>query len=245
MATTPIEAVIHSLEPGSKVKLISIDCREFGGEVYRFHNYNVPYTEEELLNFKDLITPIPPKAIMWQGEAFACWPYEFNGVEQDGTGSSPSPTLRVSNFEGYVSALCFQLQNLFKAKVTEHTTFQPYLDGEEDADPTQEFTQTWYISRKSEEDDQVVSWELSSPADMTGQQLPKRLITSMCHWALNGQYRGPDCGYTGTKYFTEKGEPTDNPAEDVCGALCMDCKMRFGEEEQIPFGGFIASSLII
>lgn len=245
MATVPIEGVIQSLEPGAKVKLIAIDCTEFGGEVYRFHNYNVPYTEEELLKFQNLITDIPPKAIMWQGEAYSCWPYEFDGIEQDGTGSSPTPTLRVSNFESYVSSLCFQLQNLFKAEVTEYTTFQPYLDGEEDADPTQYFSQTWYISRKSEENGEVVAWELSSPADVTGQQLPKRLITSMCHWALNGAYRGPDCGYTGTLYFTEKGEPTDNPVLDVCGGLCKDCKDRFGEENEIPFGGFIASSLII
>lgn len=245
MATVPIEGVIQSLEPGAKVKLIAIDCTEFGGEVYRFHNYNVPYTEEELLKFQNLITDIPPKAIMWQGEAYSCWPYEFDGIEQDGTGSSPTPTLRVSNFDSYVSSLCFQLQNLFKAEVTEYTTFQPYLDGEEDADPTQYFSQTWYISRKSEENGEVVAWDLSSPADVTGQQLPKRLITSMCHWALNGAYRGPDCGYTGTKYFTEKGEPTDNPALDVCGGLCKDCKDRQGEENELTFGGFIASSLII
>lgn len=244
MATTPIEAVIQRLEPGSKVKLISIDCTEFGGEVYRFHNYNVPHTEQELLAYKDLITDIPPKAITWQGNVYSCWPYEFNGVEQDGTGSSPTPTLSVSNLDGYVSALCFQLQNLYKAKVTEHITFEPYLDGHSDADPTQEFTQNWYISRKSGEDDMTVSWDLASPADMTGQMLPQRLITSMCHWALNGGYRGPDCGYTGTRYATSDGTPTDNPVEDSCGGLINDCKYRFGEEEELGFGGFIASSLI-
>lgn len=244
MATTSIDLKIQSLEPGAKVKLLAIDCTEFGGEVYRFHNYDIPYTEAELTAYIGLDTEIPPKAIMWQGESYACWPYEFDGIELDGTGSSPSPSLSVSNFDGYVGSLCRQLQNLFKAKVTEFTTFEPYLDGHEDADVTQFFSQTWYISRKSNEDEDTVGWDLSSPADFEGQRLPKRLITSMCHWAMNGGYRGPDCGYTGTRYATEDGTPTDDPAKDVCGGLCRDCKYRFGEEEPISFGGFIASSLI-
>jgi lambda family phage minor tail protein L len=243
MAVVDIHQTIQNLEAGNKVKLIEVDCTEFGGSVLRFHNYNVDYTEAELLALAGAAS-IPPKAIMFQGKAYSCWPYELTGMDQDGTGSSPTPTLTVANLDGTISSMCLQLQNLFEAKVTEHTTFLPYLDGNSDADPTMEFTQTWYISRKSNEDNVSVSWDLSSPADLTGQQLPRRQIHSMCHWALNGQYRGADCGYTGTNYFTDKGVPTANPALDVCGGLCSDCKLRFGAEQPLNFGGFIASSLI-
>ena len=244
MAINNIRDVIHTLEPGAKVKLIEVDCTEFGGDVLRFHNYNIDYTQEELEAFQASGDEIPPKQIMWQGEAYSTWPYQLTGIEWDGTGKSPLPTLEVSNIDGSISNLCIQLQNLFGAKVTEHTTFRQYLSDGEDPDETMEFTQNWYITRKSGENMSTVSFELSSPADFTGVMFPRRQIYSLCHWAMNNAYRGPDCGYTGTKYFTIKGEPTDNPAEDECGGLCLDCKLRFGEEQPLPFGGFIGSSLI-
>lgn len=245
MANVDIHEVIQSLEPGSKVKLIEVDCTEFGGDILRFHNYQVPHTEEELIEYqRQGVDVIAPKPIMWKGQRYDCWPYKMDGVEMDGTGSSPTPNLQVANIDGSVSNLCLLLQNLFLAKVTETTTFEQYLDGGSDPDPEMCFTQTWYISKKIGENEQFVSFEMSSPADLTGQKLPRRQVYSMCHWALNGGYRGPDCGYTGSVFFTDKGEPTDNPALDSCGGLCSDCKLRFGADNQLPFGGFIASSLI-
>lgn len=244
MANRDIKDVIQKLEPGQKVKLIEVDCTAFGGSVYRYHNYNVDYTQDELKAFQQSGAEIPPKPIMWQGEAYHTWPYELTGIEWDGTGKSPQPSLEVSNIDGSVSSLCLELQNLFGAKVTEHTTFQQYLPDGDDPDPTMEFTQNWFVTRKSGENEISVTFELSSPADFTGVELPRRQIYSLCHWAMNNGYRGPDCGYTGTKYFTIKGEPTDDPSKDECGGLCLDCKSRFGEESPLPFGGFIGSSLI-
>lgn len=244
MAIKNIQETIISLEPGAKVKLIEIDCTSFGGDILRFHNYNVDYTPEELTALVNAGGNIPPKPIMWKGERYVTWPYELSGLEWDGTGKSPLPKLEVSNIDGSVSSLCLTLQNLFGAKVTEHTTFRQYLPDGDDPDPSMEFTQTWFITRKSGENQTSVSFELSSPADFTGQKLPRRQIYAMCHWAMNGGYRGPDCGYTGTKYFTKEGKVTNNPALDQCGGLCIDCKLRFGEQAPLPFGGFIASGLI-
>lgn len=245
MANTDIHELIQRLEPGAKVKLIEVDCTEFGGDILRFHNYENPYTTQELLAFQQQgVDEIPPKPIFWGGERYECWPYRMEGVEMDGTGSTPSPTLQVSNLDGSISILCLELRDLFLAKVTEVTTFEQYLDQGSDPDTEMSFTQSWYISRKSGENQNSVTFALTSPADLTGQRLPRRQIHSMCHWALNGGYRGPDCGYTGTLFFTDKDEPTDNPALDVCAGLCNSCKLRFGPENQLPFGGFIASSLI-
>ncbi len=65
-----------------------------------------------------------------------------------------------------------------------------------------------------------------------------------CHWAMTGGYRGPDCGYTGP-YFDIDGNPTDDPARDECdGCLGTGCIPRFGEGNQLPFGGFPAVSII-
>lgn len=244
MALVDIKNVIQKLEAGSKVRLIEIDCTSFGGDILRFHNYNVEYTEAELKAFQASGEEIPPKKLMWKGEAYTCWPYELLGIEWDGTGKSPNPTLEVANLDGSISSLCLLLQNLFRAKVTEHITFRQYLPDGDDPDPTMEFTQTWYITRKTGENITSVTFELASPADLTGQAIPRRQVYGMCHWALNGNYRGPDCGYTGTRYFTEKGVPTDNPALDKCGGLSIDCKNRFGADQPLSFGGFIASNII-
>lgn len=244
MASTDIGQLIHSLEPGAKVKLIEVDCTGFQGDLLRFHNYNVPHTEAELLAYQASGKDVPPKSLWFQGKEYSCWPYQLSGSALDGTGASPTPMLEVANIDGSISSLCLLLQNLFGAKVTEHTTFEQYLDGGTDADPEMEYQQVWWICRKAAEDDVTISFELSSPADLTGQELPKRSIHSMCHWAMNNGYRGPDCGYTGTKYFTEKGEPTTDPSKDKCGGCVRDCKLRQGAENQLTFGGFIASSLI-
>lgn len=245
MALENIESKIHKLEVGALVRLIEINCESFSaGTVLRFHNYNVDYTEEELLQIQATGQDIPPKPIIWQGEEYQAWPYELTDIEWDGTGKSPQPKLEVSNIDGTVSAMCLEMQNLFGAEVIEHSTFREYLPDGDDPDDTMEYTQKWYITRKSGENQSSVTFELSSPADFTGQKIPRRQIYGLCHWAMNGGYRGPDCGWTGTKYFNDKDEPVDNPAEDKCAGLCNSCKIRFGEESPIPFGGFVASSLI-
>lgn len=243
MALVPIEENINKLEAGKKVKLVEVDCTSFGGDVLRFHNYNVDYTPAELEALKNGLN-IPPKQIIWQGNAYSAWPYELTGIEWDGQGQSPQPRLEVANIDGSISALCLQLQNLFGAKIIEWTTFRQYLPDGDDPDPQMYFRQAWYITRKSGENQGSVTFELASPADFAGQKIPRRQIHSLCHWAMNGGYRGPDCGYTGTKYFTEDDEPTTNPVLDVCPGLNKSCKLRFGDDVPSPFGGFIAATLL-
>lgn len=245
MANENIRDVVRKLEPGCKIRLIEINCEEFSpGTVYRFHNYNVEHTEAELLGYLERGEDVPPKPIIWQGNEYVAWPYELTGIEWDGTGKSPKPSLEVSNIDGSISAICLQLRNLFGAEVIEHITFEQFLPTGSDPDPTMEFTQKWYITRKSGENLGAVSFELSSPADFTGQQIPKRKVHSLCHWALNGGYRGPDCGYTDARYFNKDDQPVDNPADDFCPGLGNSCKIRFGFESPIPHGGFLGSSLI-
>ena len=244
MALIDINETIQLLEPGNKVKLIEVDCTSFNGDILRFHNYNVPHTEAEILAYQQGGDSLPPKSIVFQGKEYACWSYKLSGTDLDGTGSAPTPSFEVANLDGVISSMCLSLQNLFGAEVKEHTTFMQYLDNGADPDPEMEFTQVWYISRKASENRISVGFELSSPADLDGQQVPRRQIHSMCHWALNGGYRGPDCGYTGSVFFTDKDIPTSDPAQDVCAGLCNSCKLRFGEDNPLPFGGFIASSLI-
>lgn len=236
---------VQKLEPGQRVRLIEVDCTEFGGPQLFFHNYNVEYTQAELQAAQTAGTELGPKPLVWQGQQYTCWPYGVDGIELDGTGSTASPTLAVANADSSISSLCLALNDLAQAKVTIHITFQHYLDGQPGADPSQEFVQIWYIDRKTNEDNVSISWSLSNPADTSGKLIPARQIHSICYWMLQGQYRGADCGYTGTNYFNADGGVVTDPNLDRCsGLLSTGCKPRFGANNPLPHGGFPASAMM-
>ena len=265
-----LKSDIQKLEPGSLVTLIEVDCTEFGGDVMYFHGHNIAFSSNRI---EKMLNPLYAGSlrwyagteerhagegefnqrgipIIWQGKRYEAWPCQVEGVEVDSSGSPTSPTLSVGNLDGTISALCLYFDDLLQAKVVIHHTMAKYLDaanfidGNPDADPSEEVIETWYIDSKSQEDSQTISWILSNPADVAGQIIPARLITGVCEWCLRGEYRGADCGYTGTAMFDENDNPVDDPAEDKCGGIIPSCKKRFGENNPIRFGGFPAASLI-
>ena len=236
---------VQSLEPGQLIQLIEIDGSEFGlDKVLRFHAHNI--AGEGWASFAAENLP----SIIWQGNEYDPHPYELKGMELSSTGSQPTPTLSVGNVENYVTALCLQYEDLVKAKVKVHTTLARYLDaanwiaGNPNASPADERVQLFYINSKSAETRVQVDFELCSPFDVQSLQLPTRQIMPVCTWCMRGWYRtGTGCDYNGTKYFTKDGTPTTNPALDVCGGRLSDCKLRFGDSNPLPFGGFPAANL--
>ncbi|CAI0759598.1 phage minor tail protein L [Serratia grimesii] len=245
-----INADLQLLAPGKRVYLFHVDGSMFDGPELFFHNYPIPYTEAELVAASSDPNLLPAKSIWWQGKEYKPWPVEATGFEVTSDGSAPTPTLSVANLDGTISAMCLAYQNMAQARVTRHYTFAQYLDarnypdGNPEADPTKEKLDVYYIENKTSEDDEIIQFQLSSPADLQGMQIPSRQIHSLCTWCIRGQYRGPSCGYTGTNYFDQDGNSVDDPSKDVCGGLLSDCKKRFGATEQLPFGGFPGSALL-
>ncbi len=264
----PINADLQQLEPGNRVRLFEVDGTKFGADVLRFHNHTTPYTQDEIAQLSadvdttdavqaeqlqqtiDAGTPYG-KSIWWQGEEYGAWPVQITDLEMSTDGTAATPKLTVGNLNGLITALCFQFADMAQAKVIIHDTFSHYLDavnypdGNAEADPLQEKKQVWYVDRKSGEDDETVEFELASPADLRGQRIPTRQITSICTWCARGWYRtGKGCDYAGTAYFDKNGNPVDDPSQDICGGLLPDCKARHGATNPLPFGGFPGSSLI-
>jgi lambda family phage minor tail protein L len=110
------------------------------------------------------------------------------------------------------------------------------------ADPMQEMPpESWFIERKSGETHESVEFELASPLDFNGVMLPRRqIIANMCSWT----YRGAECGYLGGPVATLLDEPTSDPTLDRCAKHLNSCKLRFGENVELPFGGFPAAGLV-
>lgn len=236
---------IQSLEPGELIQLIEIDGSAFGLDtVLRFHAHNIPSVG--WASFTDGNLP----SIIWQGKEYEPYPYELKGIELSSTGAQPTPTLSVGNVGNYVTALCLQYDDLVQAKVKIHTTLAKYLDaanwtaGNPSASPNDERVQLFYVNAKTAETRVQVDFELCSPFDIQSLQLPSRQISPVCTWCMRGLYRsGTGCDYAGTRYFTKTGAATDNPALDICGGRLADCKLRFGDDQPLPFGGFPAANL--
>lgn len=227
-----IQTTIQGLTPGADVVLYSVDMREIGGDLQRFHGYPLQ------------------GPIWWQGNKFIPWSVEAKGFALTGNGPPPTPSLRLGNIgtdqyglpvTGIISALCAALQDLVGAVVTRHHTFAHFLDAENfpdgnpNANPEQEFLpDIWLIGAKTFSNPQYVEFELRSAIDFEGRKLPSRQILTRC----DVRYRGPRCGYTGSAMFDENGNPTTNPENDRCGKGVTDCKLRFGEFNELPHGGY-------
>ncbi|MCG6640957.1 phage minor tail protein L [Acinetobacter baumannii] len=187
--------------------------------------------------------------IIWQGQVFEPMALEVSGLEMSSTGKASAPTLTMANningIQHAVSAYCLQFKDFAGAKLKVITTLAKYLDAENftagnPSASNESKEQTWFIEQKTSENAQQVTFELSNPIDFEGLKIPVRQITSYCSW----EYRGEECGYTGAAMFTEKDEPTDNPALDRCSYRLSGCECRSGKNKPLPFGGFPASSML-
>jgi len=240
---------LQRLEPGDEVILFELDGSEWGADVVRFHGYQVPYTADELRAAGADADQLPPKSIWWQGQEYAAWPVQIEGIETNGEGREVRPKFTAGNVSGRITALCLAFEDMLQFQLTIRCTMKRFLDaanfegGNDEADPTQEIIEIWYLDQKTGDNDQTVTWELASPGDVGGEQVGRQM-TTLCHWAMTGGYRGPNCGYTGP-YVDIDGNPTDDPELDECdGCLGTGCEPRFGATSQLPFGGFPAVSII-
>ncbi|UJD93775.1 phage minor tail protein L [Lelliottia amnigena] len=247
-----LNADYQKLEPGDEVRLFEVDGTAFGtGDVLRFHSYGLAHTEEEIAAAGGDESKLPAKSIWWQGIEFKAWPCQITGIEASTSGRSAQPKLSVANLDGSITALCLAYDDMLQAKVTIHDTLGKYLDprnftgGNATSDPSQEKLKVYYIDSKSTETNEVIEFTLSSPMDLQGLMIPTRQLHSLCTWCIRNKYRtGDGCDYSGTLYFDKNNKPVNDPSLDECSGTLSACKLRFGENNELSFGGFPGTSLI-
>ncbi|KMK25715.1 phage minor tail protein L [Pluralibacter gergoviae] len=242
----------QKLEPGNEIRLIEVDGTTFGvDDILRFHSHNIAHTPEEISAAGGYEVKLPAKSIWWQGMEYSAWPCQIEGIETSTSGSAAQPKLSVANLDSSITALCLAYDDLLQAKVSIHDTLAQYLDAENfpggnpTADPTQEKLKVFYIDSKDSETNETVEFTLSSPMDLQGLMIPTRQLHSLCTWCIRNKYRSGDgCDYAGSRYFDKNNAPVDDPSHDVCNGTLRACKLRFGENNELPFGGFPGTSLI-
>ena len=180
--------------------------------------------------------------ILWNNEIYQSIPVQAEGFEQTSAGTLPRPTLAIANTDSMITSILLDVNkvtpnnDLTGAEVRRIRTLKRFLDGETTSDPNAQWpVEIWYIDRKAVENRDVVSFELASKFDLAGQFIPKRqLVANVCQWA----YRSDECSYTGSSYWDADNNPTGSIATDRCGKTLTSCKLRFGEDGELPFGSF-------
>lgn len=247
------------------ITLFELDARALGVGILRFHGH-ISYEDWERIYsyigsdgmlgdeaqligevFENTESKTWYRNIIWQGETFEPMALEVSGLEMRSDGKASAPTLSMENniggIQGAVSIYCLQFGDFAGAKLKVITTLAKYLDAENfssgnaTANPSEKREQIWFIEQKTSENSQQVTFELSNPVDFEGLKIPTRQISNYCNW----EYRSEECGYIGSAMFTEKDEPTDNPALDRCNYRTSGCRCR---ENELHFGGFPASSMV-
>lgn len=228
-----IQADIQKLSGEALIELFVLDATALGGTVSRFHAGS-----NQLKG-----------AVVWQGQTYQAMPVEATGFEFTGKGSVPRPTLRAQNVDGLLGALCDTYDDLLGAKVTRKRTFAKYLDAvnfpggvNAAADPDAAFPDdTYFINRKATHTKHMVEFELTASWDVHGVQLPRRqIIQQICTWT----YRSAECSYAGGAVATIEDVPTGSLDEDRCGKRITSCKLRFGANGTLPFGGFPGAGVV-
>lgn len=162
-------------------------------KVFYFHN-----------NTKLLNTNIKSK-----GNTYILCPIEANGFEYTSQGVLPTPLLRITVSDNGISTLTLLknkiklLGDLVGCKLTRRRTFAKFLSSSNfnnnnrpvdlDVDELAEFpSDIWYINRKSNENKNIIEYELNSILDLENIQLPIRTTRAKrCGFT----YRGDGCVY--------------------------------------------------
>jgi lambda family phage minor tail protein L len=140
-------------------------------------------------------------------------PIIATGFDRTTKGQIPQPELQISNIFGTLSGLIASLDDLIGVKVYRRRTLAKYLGNFATKDYDYYFpTDIYYIERKVAETNMSVTFQLASPLDLEGTQLPRRVIThNHCLW----EYRGEECGYGNGRNSDLDGLPVANAFDIV------------------------------
>lgn len=177
--------------------------------------------------------------------------YKYEGYEQSGDGKLARPTFTISNVSRTFAALVNEYDGLVGAIVLRRKIKAEYLDGGVESDPTNQFpTESFEINRVVEYNKFNIKWELKAvDIDREDKKLPGRQAwKDFCPFIyriyVDGDFNYDnvfDCPYTATvsgSYFDRNGDPTVDPAGDVCSKLLgSGCRKRF-TSGTVPYGGF-------
>lgn len=199
-------------------------------DLFELSGYN---PESKLDSFRFCNFP----GVQFAKKAYNPIPCEVEMIEYTSEGQQPEPKLIVGDPDGIISSLISLYNNMEGASINIIRTQSRYLDGKSTADPTAILAEASFIisRRENHTPRDMISFVLTNPIEVDGAKLPGRICLRTCVWV----YRDPDtCGYTGNVRYTLSNQRTLDPKLDKCSKSLVGCRLRFGENATLPFGGF-------
>ena len=205
------------------VDLYVLDLNSIGlGQVYYFY----PGTDAN------------NQPVTYQGSTYTPWPIEMTGFEKRGTGSESRPKARISNDLGTITAQLLTHDDLIGATIKRRRTLKTYLINNI-PDYVEEL---YFVEQKVVENATYVEFDMANAMDFVDKQLPGRIaVANACPWRYKSTANGSGCSWAGTdssKWFDSNGNSVNSAAMDNCGKRVTDCKLRFGANNELDFGGF-------
>lgn len=222
---------------GTQITLYQLDLTIFGDTVI----YMVAGDEGDSVG-----------TVSFGGFTYRPFPIIAEGFESSSDGPLPRPTLTVSNSNAIFTPLVNGYNNLKGATFRRIRTFERFLDGGVDPDPTAQLpTDEYIVTRKTKHTKTMIQWEMSSALDVQGTMLPARqIIREYCDHTYrfwNGSrfdYSKATCPFTDEGLFYNEKDQITTADKDRCGKRLGSCKLRFGNNNPLPFRGFPGVSRI-
>ena len=223
---------LQSFKQDAKIDLYIISEGKLGTETFHFHSGANEFKQN----------------IVWQGVEYVAIPMEASGFEFNGK-QFPRPKFKVANLDGIITGLVSEFDDLIGCKVTRKQTTARYLDavnfenGNDNADPSQQYpNEQYYITQKTAENKVYIEFELGTILDLSGVAIPvEQCIANTCRFRYRVDKR---CGYSGGAVADKYDNPTTDTTKDACSHKVNGCKLRFGANNPLRFGGFSGIALI-
>ena len=204
-----VTSELFSLNPSALISLFIIDVSDLlfnqgiASETELLLKRNVEFRFHNNIN-------LTSKSIFWQGDEYVAAPIQADGFEMNIKGSTPTPRLGLTVSDEGIPTLSRLKDRIYQmagdiigAKVIRIRTFAKFLDEVNFIggippqnffpDPNSELPRDiYYIDRKSEENKNIISYELSPIFDVDGIKLPGRIVSAN---SCVAQYRSHGCNY--------------------------------------------------
>jgi lambda family phage minor tail protein L len=203
-----ITSELFSLSPSQLVTMFVIDISDLGFNLGVINQTEITQEKDTKFYFHNTVN-LTTKSIFWQGKEYIAAPINADGFEMNVKGSTPTPRLSMTvSDEGipYLTRLkdrIYEMGDIVGAKVTRIRTFARFLDENNFLgqvpplnffpDPNSELPRdVFFIDRKSNENKNIIEYELAPAFELDGIKLPGRLVSSnSCAFT----YRGEGCLY--------------------------------------------------
>lgn len=250
----------EELESASLIDLYELKIKGvYPEQVFRFHSgaRNTKKTENisDQTSDKDSLKDSPSESLFWRGLEYFYFPVSAKGFENSGTGKLPRPRLKISNVTHLLPSFLEAYEDFLGSEFKRIRVYDRFLDASNNKNDQQSnsqqnqqkedysqwnsllfFPQERYIvERKIEETPLYVEFELASPLDAQGVDLPRRkILQRYCNWEYK---KFGECGYPGRKYFDLKDNSVSDVNLDRCAKKLSSCQKRFAPHA-LRFGGF-------